>query len=270
MNERLIIDAGMHVGQDTAYYLEKGFDVVAIEANPTLVEAARERFAAELDTGRLRIVHAAIAEQQGTATLAIADDASIWSSLSEAFVRRNEAFGTEYRNVEVPARRFDDILEEVGMPYYLKVDIEGLDMVCVRALHRFDERPAYVSLESNVSVGGARYADVFDELAHLWALGYRRFKYVDQRRHPSVRLRAPAGEGRYVDARFSEDSSGPFGAETPGRWWSLPAATACSAGLWAQHDLAGFGGRREHSRLAVAYRRARRRPLGWFDLHAGL
>ena len=29
-NDRLIFDVGLHIGQDTAYYLAKGFSVVAV------------------------------------------------------------------------------------------------------------------------------------------------------------------------------------------------------------------------------------------------
>ena len=34
MQSDLIIDVGMHTGKDTLFYLQKGFRVVAIEANP--------------------------------------------------------------------------------------------------------------------------------------------------------------------------------------------------------------------------------------------
>ncbi|HJU23267.1 MAG TPA: hypothetical protein VJ891_12220 [Casimicrobiaceae bacterium] len=37
------------------------------------------------------------------------------------------------------------------MPYYLKIDIEGADLHCVRALARFGKRPKYVSLESTMT-----------------------------------------------------------------------------------------------------------------------
>jgi len=49
---KLIYDVGMHKGEDTDFYLKKGFDVVGIEADPTLVVGLRERFAKELDSGR--------------------------------------------------------------------------------------------------------------------------------------------------------------------------------------------------------------------------
>ena len=37
----LIYDVGMHNGSDTAYYLHKGFRVLAIEANPVLAKQGR-------------------------------------------------------------------------------------------------------------------------------------------------------------------------------------------------------------------------------------
>ena len=128
MARRLIIDVGMHNGDDTAFDLAKGFDVVAVEANPALMEAAWTRFDDVVTDGRLRLVEAAIAERPGTMSMAIANDMSIWSSLSEDFVRRNErGAGTTYHYVDVKTVRFEDVLAETGVPYYLKVDIEGYD-----------------------------------------------------------------------------------------------------------------------------------------------
>jgi FkbM family methyltransferase len=47
MNPKLIYDVGMHNGDDTAYYLRRGFRVIAIEPNPALVATAAERFRRE-------------------------------------------------------------------------------------------------------------------------------------------------------------------------------------------------------------------------------
>jgi hypothetical protein len=93
---------------------------------------------------------------------------------------QRELAGTRYRMVAVPAVRFEDILAEVGMPHYLKVDIEGFDMLCVRVLRAFDDRPDFLSIESAVSSLDAPFEKVFDELAELWPLGYRPFAYVNQ------------------------------------------------------------------------------------------
>ena len=61
----LIYDVGMHNGADTDFYLRKGFDVVAIEANPDHVARARERFAADIAEGRLVIHDVALTETAG-------------------------------------------------------------------------------------------------------------------------------------------------------------------------------------------------------------
>jgi hypothetical protein len=39
----LIYDVGMNNGDDTAYYLSRGFRVIAIEASPVMVEDASRR-----------------------------------------------------------------------------------------------------------------------------------------------------------------------------------------------------------------------------------
>jgi len=274
LNDSLIIDVGMHTGEDTAFYLAKGFDVVAIEANPVVIEAARDRFSEEIATGRLRVLEAAIAPQSGKVPLAVAEDMTIWSSLSPDFVRRNQALGTKYEYVEVKAIRFEDVLQEYGIPYYLKVDIEGLDMLCVKALHTFTDRPRFVSIESTVSVNTAPFVGVFDELAHLWVLGYSGFKYVDQKRNPLIRCPDPPAEGRFVDVTFTEEGSGPFGEETPGEWEAIDAAMTRAQRIRLHQNFAGVGGRWARSVPAIAYRAVRQRllqrPIGWYDLHAKL
>lgn len=49
----LVFDVGLYNGDDTAYYLYRGFRVVAVEANPYYASRARQRFAPEINAGRL-------------------------------------------------------------------------------------------------------------------------------------------------------------------------------------------------------------------------
>jgi len=39
----LIYDIGLHDGDDTAYYLHKGYRVIAVDADPTMVEGMTVR-----------------------------------------------------------------------------------------------------------------------------------------------------------------------------------------------------------------------------------
>lgn len=261
----LIFDVGAHRGEDTAYYLDCGFTVVAVEANPKLTAEINERFASEVESGRLTIVSAAVAAQSGYATLAVSDDVTIWSSLDPGFVSRNETLrGVTYRMVEVQTVRFADLLAEFGVPHYLKVDIEGSDMLCVRALHETDERPDYLSIESRVSAAGPSIVPIIDEFAELWALGYRGFKFVNQ----------ALFSGQVGSGPVASDVSGPFGEQTPGRWLPIWPALARGAVIRLEFNLLGFGGRWTEAPIGRALKRVRsdvlKRPDRWYDLHAKL
>ena len=66
MRERtLVLDIGMDNGDDTAYYLHCGYRVLAVEANPSMCQAAERRFAQDIEAGRLAIRNAGIAECAG-------------------------------------------------------------------------------------------------------------------------------------------------------------------------------------------------------------
>ena len=58
----LIYDVGMHNGNDTAFYLHQGFRVIAIDADPRAVDAAKQRFRSDLASERLKFLNVGIAE----------------------------------------------------------------------------------------------------------------------------------------------------------------------------------------------------------------
>ena len=65
---KLIYDVGMHKGEDTEFYLRRGFRVVGVEANPYLVEELRSKFSAEISSGTLQLVDRAISNSGGVVT----------------------------------------------------------------------------------------------------------------------------------------------------------------------------------------------------------
>ena len=48
----LVYDVGINGGEDTEFYLRKGYRVVGFEADPMLVDHCRKRFAAALVGGQ--------------------------------------------------------------------------------------------------------------------------------------------------------------------------------------------------------------------------
>jgi 16S rRNA A1518/A1519 N6-dimethyltransferase RsmA/KsgA/DIM1 with predicted DNA glycosylase/AP lyase activity len=53
-HEDLVFDIGAHRGEDTEYYLRRGFRVVSVECEPDNVAALRTRFSREITDGRPR------------------------------------------------------------------------------------------------------------------------------------------------------------------------------------------------------------------------
>ena len=52
MNNNLIFDIGFHKGEDTRCYLYRGFNVLAVDAVDSLVEAGYYRFKVEVQSPR--------------------------------------------------------------------------------------------------------------------------------------------------------------------------------------------------------------------------
>ena len=273
MDPSLIIDVGMHVGRDTEFYLAKGFRVVAIEADPRHVATVRQRLKSHIDDGRLTILNVAINTFDGEVDFFTNPGHDDWGTLSEDFVRRNEeVYGSHHERTRVRCTRFENILAEHGVPYYLKVDIEGLDDLCLEALTACETRPRYVSIEPDQK----SFEGAFSELATMWRLGYRDFKIVNQSQNHEVRCPNPPREGRFVDQRFDGASSGPFGEESPGPWRGIEATLVEYRKILALQRRFGnqggwdgpLHGTLAH-RLVERYRRARGKgPLGWYDFHA--
>jgi FkbM family methyltransferase len=128
--EQLIFDVGMHRGRDTEFYLKKGFKVVAIEANPQLVKSCQERFQNYINAGKLVIYDHAIAEQAGEIEFYINDQHDDWGTISREFAQRNEKIGTSNSTTKVKCSPLRQILEQFPTPYYIKIDIEGADILC--------------------------------------------------------------------------------------------------------------------------------------------
>jgi len=283
MIEDLIYDVGMHQGKDTEFYLRKGFRVVAIEANPELAQVVRNRLSAEVESGRLTILELAITDRVGLADFFVATEEDFLSSLFEESLPPWSA----RKRIQVKCETFDTILREHGIPYYLKIDIEGADISCIRKLRDAQTKPQYVSFECSTN----GFESAFEGLAELYTMGYRRFKLVNGARIIERRCPNPPREGKYVDMKFDGHSSGPFGEETAGQWLAVEEIIEKCLQLGKQQVMRkayiangrvlGIPLQRYHSLVKTIYnahivkmfRRGycallRREIGGWFDIHA--
>jgi FkbM family methyltransferase len=257
MIENLVFDIGMHNGADTEKYLDRGFRVVAVEANPRFVEAGRNRFSTAVSDGQLIIENCAIFNREGTTTFWVNDEKDEWSALDRTVGGR---LGTKCHEIRVPCTRLSTLFKKHGVPFFLKSDIERGDRYGLEDLIPSD-LPRYIAVE----------AHEFSYLLVLWMRGYRKFKIVDQMRlnskfplfsnenlHSRVLKRAFWYADRVKtkfgkNLRYEPGSSGPFGEETKGTWLSFEDAA---------YDFLHYS--KNYTR------RGTMDPLSWFDFHAKL
>lgn len=222
----LIFDVGMHDGKDTSFYLHRGYKVVAVEANPQMCERAAERFKEALKKGQLRIENVAIHESEEVRPFYISE-IDQWCSFDLSMASREHH---SYTTVPMQCTTLSTLFQKYGVPYYLKIDIEGADTYCLKSLSA-ECLPRYLSLECG--------KDFTSDVHRLHELGYKRFKLIDQANllsHPhhlqesriqELRRRAKRKlknlkAGRWRDEwMFDGGSSGPFGDESDGPWLSV-------------------------------------------------
>jgi FkbM family methyltransferase len=227
----LIVDVGMHDGQDAAFYMHKGYRVVSIEANPALCKQARRQFAAEIRSGQLTILNVAIADEPGEWDFYVNLSDDHLSSLDPKYGQSNGRFNT----IKVRGERIDSILQKYDVPHYMKVDIEGGDLTVLRQLQGSPAVPQFLSVEEHR----------LEYFPLLWGLGYRGFKIIDQ------------GVVQHLDYpgwRFAHGTSGPFGSETLGQW--LPFGDAITDYMLNIRDC------RDKELFDST--------VHWFDIHATL
>lgn len=244
MNSHLIYDIGMNNGDDTAYYLSLGYKVIAVEAAPNLADAASERFKSFIEENKLQILNIGISECEGSMPFYINKYDSGWNSFDLNLGSRG---GSGYDIIEVKTKTLDQVISEYGVPYYLKVDIEGYDRIAINSLLKCAEKPRFISIEL--------YS--IEEITLLGKLGYTKFKIIDQQNF--LPLEIPATKeyliykkltafktSRYFVTRVIRKlfgkmitgllekkykhffnynhtlgSSGPFGENYPGKWHSF-------------------------------------------------
>jgi FkbM family methyltransferase len=265
-NWMLIYDVGAHKGEDTDYFLKKGFRVVAVEADPALARALRDRFAPAILSRQLTVVEAAVADEAGEIEFFHNEGNTVWGTIHQDWAERNEKLGAPSSRVQVRAVRFEDLLGEYGVPYYLKVDIEGADMLCVSALASIRDKPMFVSLESTKT----SWADLLNEFDVLDSLGYKRFQVVNQAKVEEQSEPNPPREGSYSGHKFQFGSTGLFGNDLPGPWLTKVQALRKYAPIFLQYKFFGDNTRGERFMWRFPKKYQRIVLPVWYDTHAAL
>ncbi len=276
MKNDLIFDVGLHTGDDADFYLRKGFSVVGIEASPNLVAKSRLRFEQAISSGKLHLVEGAIAPASaGDKVIFYENCQSDWGTIKPEWALRNEILGCPSERIEVSRVDIADIYRLYGIPFYLKVDIEGVDRLLLEELKGFRDRPYYVSLESEK----IDFDQLKGEMGLLKNLGYTKFKVVQQGNIRGSKIKTSTLDGRQFEYVFGSHASGPFGDDLPPPWLTYDEAIEEYKAIFRRYKYFGDYGRirkfpvKAQKAIRKLYRTitGHKGPLpGWFDTHAKL
>lgn len=248
--EELIYDIGFHKGEDTLFYLLKGYNVVAVDADIELIEEGKSSFKEYIDNGRLILLNYAITNESDKDINFFISQNTLWNSTKGTVASRQ---GNKTLKKKVRSKRLDDLFREYGTPFYCKIDIEGNDIIALRTIEYSDEKPPYISVETECLGENETIAigKELETLERLHQLGYRRFKLVDQQtltvlskrdfyfniperhwtaqtaidcRYAKEQLELTSNQRGMKFTDFFPSASGPFGEELAGRWYGYKLA----------------------------------------------
>ena len=101
---------------------------------------------------------------------------SVWGTILSDWAERNKMNKASSDIIYINEVDFYGCLKRYGVPYYLKIDIEGMDLHCCKTLLSFNEKPDYISIESEKK----DFKLLLDEIQLLEKLGYDKFKMFNR------------------------------------------------------------------------------------------
>lgn len=206
---KIIYDIGANTGDDIAYYLKKSDKVVAIEANPDLARLIEQKFKNEIASGRLIIENYVVTAQEYAQPVPFYIHQAKGYGCS-TFIKPPEEHASSYKKVILPHKTLKSIIDSHGLPYYVKIDVEGYDADLLKALFSLGVFPPFISVESH-------NIDIFALLAGSG--NYTAFKLVDgdslSELYGNCNIRSRDGEEQFS---FQRGMAGPFGEDILGGW----------------------------------------------------
>jgi FkbM family methyltransferase len=151
----LIFDIGAHKGSKTATFLRLGARVVAVEPDEVNQVILEDQFLRYRVTRRpVIIVRKAVSDGNTVGTMWIDEPGSAKNTLSPKWVEtlRGDArrFGHSLEfahRKEVETTTLEQLIVTYGLPFFVKIDVEGYEQHVLRAMHR---PVPYLSFEVNL------------------------------------------------------------------------------------------------------------------------
>ncbi|MEP7007366.1 MAG: FkbM family methyltransferase [Sphingomonas bacterium] len=228
----LAFDVGLNNGDDSDYYLKKGYRVIGIDANPSMCHLCKYRFKREVELGLMTVLNFGVSDHKSRGQFSINVEKPAISTFEPRRFDHEEWAPKKWEVIDVDILPISAIVQEYGLPELMKIDVEFYDHLVLSDLRAHGMIPDYITSEVHERA-------CFDQIVEM---GYGRFRLMPGN---TVADRFGAAEiirlnGTRTHHSFSLDASGPFGDDFPDEWMRADEAL---------EQLLAHG-------------------LGWIDVHA--
>jgi FkbM family methyltransferase len=133
----LVFDIGAHAGNRVRAFAALGCQVVALEPQPDFARLLRALFAGS----QIVVVEAAVADVSGRRSLSISERTPTVTTLATEW-RDARAGDPDFarvqwnRRIEIETTTLDRLIEQFGVPAFVKIDVEGSEPAVLAGLGR--------------------------------------------------------------------------------------------------------------------------------------
>jgi FkbM family methyltransferase len=140
-SNRLVFDIGANKGHKVKVFCKMGFNVIAVDPEPKCLETLHFRFA---NDKQVTIVPMGVSDKPGTLELNIYHGRSGLNTFSNKWTQQGANIAE--KKVSVPVTTLDDLMKQYGVPYFIKIDVEGYEWNVIKGM---TQAPEYLSFEAN-------------------------------------------------------------------------------------------------------------------------
>lgn len=167
--KKIVFDIGSNIGNTVEYYLNKGYKVISVEPNDSLVEKLNNRFANK----DVIVVNKLISDKIDLVDFYISNADTI-STASLDWIN-NSRFTKNYKwddAIKKESTTIDSLIDIYGEPDIIKIDVEGYEHIAIKGLTK--------NINSLILFEWAEeeFEKVNNVIVHLSNLGYNKFSYT--------------------------------------------------------------------------------------------